>query len=519
MKGSGEEGFELGKNFAENMKQGIAESDFVDFMSKLTETMKITLRLPASAYSEIIDTAQWERLFASLDKIAYKSGYSVSRKLKDMAKEAKESGKMTEEEFTKINEVIDTQFKAISGKNPLATATGKIGDSFSKMFTKGSGFGKKDLEQLGSGISEFSTQIFGDKGQTASSINGMITALGGNGEDVTRIMGGVNDTLTGTADVVSGIATMNPAKVIGGIAKAVTGIINIFGKDAGIEKKIKKIQKEIDELTKSSKELERQEKKLYGQQKSDKIGEEIANVAKQKELVEQQKELEESKKKTDKKQVESYKNAITDLEYKLEDLRDQQIAAAIGKDLSNMINDFSTAYANAWTAGNDKAAALKDVVKKSIQTAAIQLVKTNISGKVKEFTEALAKAMENGVLDSGEEAMLDRLQQEILEKSKIDESFNKYFEPAEATRTAASKGITSMTQDTAEELNGRFAAIQEHTASIKDSVISLAKNGEEMLKTLFGIEQNTSRLAAIENNMVAMRNGIDYINMKGVRLI
>ena len=127
--------------------------------------------------------------------------------------------------------------------------------------------------------------------------------------------------------------------------------------------------------------------------------------------------------------------------------------------------------------------------------------------------------MEDGVLSTGEEAMLDRLQQEILEKSKIDDSFNKYFEPAQATRTAASKGITSMTQDTAEELNGRFTAIQEHTASIKGSVQTLVNNGGEMLKTLFGIEQNTSRLAAIENNIVALRNGIDYINMKGVRLI
>lgn len=486
-----------GASFASDVNKSIYASDLLGEYDKALGAMGENMSTESAAVA-----VNWEKVFSSIQKILDESSAEITKKFKELDENI---GKIGDDTGKKIEKNWGTPFK-------------NLGSSVGSIFKEG-GLKPENLKKVSESISGAANSIFGAKGETTASISGMITALGGNGADVSRIMGGVNDTLTGTADVVSGIATMDPAKVIGGIAKAVTGIINIFGKDAGIEKKIKKIQKEIDELTKSSKELERQEKKLYGQQKSDKISEEIANVAKQKELVEQQKELEESKKKTDKKQVESYEKAITDLKYKLEDLKDQQIASVIGKDLSKMVDDFATAYVNAWTAGNDKAAAMKDVVKKSIQSAAMELIKSNMSGKVKEFTEKLAEAMEDGILTPYEEEALDRLQQQIYEKAKIDESFNKYFDPAKATRTAASQGITAMSQDTATDLNGRFTAIQAHTASIKDSVISLAKNGEEMLKTLFGIEQNTSRLAAIENNMVAMRNGIDYINMKGVRLI
>ncbi len=93
------------------------------------------------------------------------------------------------------------------------------------------------------------------------------------------------------------------------------------------------------------------------------------------------------------------------------------------------------------------------------------------------------------------------------------------------TRQATQKGFASMSQDSADELNGRFTAIQGHTFSIVESMKILQANSSQALRHLAGIETNTSRLEAVENNLVKVNNtmssvksGIDDINTKGVHI-
>lgn len=95
----------------------------------------------------------------------------------------------------------------------------------------------------------------------------------------------------------------------------------------------------------------------------------------------------------------------------------------------------------------------------------------------------------------------------------------------ETTRESSSKGFSSMSQDSADELNGRFTAMQGHTASIVESMKSLQENSAQALKHLAGIETNTARLEAVENGIVSVnksmdsvKQGIETINLKGVKL-
>lgn len=491
------------KNFSDAVSMSVSANSAVDSIAEVTQSLG-----QIQAGGEI-DKDKLEKLLNDIVDLFSKAAKEIKTQSGNLIKDigdglgqaALASGEAANEELEKVYEKMDKRKENIN--------------AWFGAFTGFSG-GPKGISD---GLSTFSSKVFGGAGDQLNSISSVVTAFGGDGAGVSRIMNGVNDTAKGVSQMFQGIADKNPFAILGGAAKAFMGILGVIGKDDRLEKKIQALKREVKELSREYGTMERETNRLFGQDKAKNMDKQLANLQKQKELTQQQLDLENQKKKTDKAKVAEMKDQLDKLQGQIETLEDSQISAVIGKDWKNVVSDFATAYANAWTAGNDKAAALKNVVKNSIQAAATELIKSNISGKVKEFTEALAKAMEDGVLSTGEEAMLDRLQQEILEKSKIDDSFNKYFEPAQATRTAASKGITSMTQDTAEELNGRFTAIQEHTASIKGSVQTLVNNGGEMLKTLFGIEQNTSRLAAIENNIVALRNGIDYINMKGVRLI
>ena len=93
------------------------------------------------------------------------------------------------------------------------------------------------------------------------------------------------------------------------------------------------------------------------------------------------------------------------------------------------------------------------------------------------------------------------------------------------TRQASAKGFASMSQQSADELNGRFTAMQGHTFAISESMKILQVNSAQSLKHLAGIETNTARLESVENNMISLNNsmnsvksGIDNINLKGIKL-
>lgn len=109
----------------------------------------------------------------------------------------------------------------------------------------------------------------------------------------------------------------------------------------------------------------------------------------------------------------------------------------------------------------------------------------------------------------------------------------------EEQRKASEKGIASMSQDTANELNGRFTVIQGHTYTmnenikammpysretaanaleIKNYMQAVRDNSASMLIHLSGIEKNTGRLESIERDMRLVKDGINDINLKGITI-
>ncbi len=85
-------------------------------------------------------------------------------------------------------------------------------------------------------------------------------------------------------------------------------------------------------------------------------------------------------------------------------------------------------------------------------------------------------------------------------------------------RSAQAKGFQAMSQDSADELNGRFAAIQGHTYQITESMKMLFANSTQSLLHLAAIESNTTKLETIADIMKYVKSGIDSINSKGVLL-
>lgn len=125
----------------------------------------------------------------------------------------------------------------------------------------------------------------------------------------------------------------------------------------------------------------------------------------------------------------------------------------------------------------------------------------NIVDDIVQFSESYKSAL-------GEYSQAMTTVQEELAKQGFDIFTN--------ARVGASKGFQSLSQESANELNGRFTAIQAHTYQISESIKSLLINSAQSLKYLSGIESHTSRLETIEKFLGSLKSGIDDINIKGV---
>ena len=92
----------------------------------------------------------------------------------------------------------------------------------------------------------------------------------------------------------------------------------------------------------------------------------------------------------------------------------------------------------------------------------------------------------------------------------------------EESREASSKGIATASQESVDELNGRATVIQGHTYSISENTKLLVQSTNLILKSVQQIERNTDdvpqRLANLENNMKAVKDTVNDIALKGIKI-
>lgn len=159
------------------------------------------------------------------------------------------------------------------------------------------------------------------------------------------------------------------------------------------------------------------------------------------------------------------------------------------------IDEFAQAYADAWSSGEDAAKSSMKIVQNLIKTAIINFLKDKLSPSVEEFMNKLADYMSDGIVSPWEEAELNKLKEKMdAEAEKVFETSSKYLqgEGDKYEQKATAGGFENMSQESADELNGRFTALQ--------------MAGEEILLFLQGSEQIMS--------LLYIRTSVDAISVK-----
>lgn len=206
--------------------------------------------------------------------------------------------------------------------------------------------------------------------------------------------------------------------------------------------------------------------------------------------------------------------------------------------ISNIVNDLAgdlgsslqTALVNAWKSGEDASTAMFDIASQSLENFVTNMIYSTVfSGVFDKFKESLKQSLslqgDQNVVDDYR-AFIDNYlsQQDAFKNSmndikKLSEQYGFKFSEIDANGgLTAKKGIAQASQDSVDELNGRFTAVQGHTFSIAESMKIANDISKNQLNALNRIDTNTARLEAVENHMSNMKNTLEDIKNQGIKL-
>lgn len=314
--------------------------------------------------------------------------------------------------------------------------------------------------------------------ETSQLIGAVSGMLGNMGVDVPAEVEG----LMGALDSFASMDITKPFSIvtgaIGGIANLIGGIFG--GGDRRKERNIQRLQDQIDALEKSYDELGEAVEEAYSTDASELIEQQNELLEQQKILIQNQIAEERSKKDTDEERIKEWENQIDEINKQIEENKEKALDAIFGEDLKSAIDNFATTYADAWANGEDRARTARDVVRNMMRQMVIESIKSAIqsSEAMKKFREKLQEFWLDGVFSAEEQEeaykMADDLQKYLDDKYGWAGSL--LSDNQASTQNATSRGFQAMSQDTGDELNGRFTDMQ--------GKMNILVNGMELLRSI-----------------------------------
>ena len=464
--------------------------------------------------------------------------FGLTKEQFDILSKSPEKLQAIKDEIANVNKEADQ----------MDTSFNKVSNGLKKVFSAGD-----DTKRLKEGLAEIDAGM-SDIMQAGQFLSDTFSKLGDAfGSD---LMSGIAEGLNVAMDAVN--SAMDGAKAgamfgpIGASAGAAIGVVTSLASsiakihDKKNESRIQRLQDQIDTLDKSYDKLGRSIEKAYSKDASKLIDQQNKLLEQQKVLIQNQIKEEEDKKKTDNDRIKEWRDQIDEINNTIADNKEAGKDAIFGSDIKSAIDDFANAYADAWAAGEDKARSAKDLVRKMIRNMVTESIKAAASDPMKAIREKLLEFWSDNYISDWEQDYLDQKAQELADD--LDRKFgwaDKYFKPDDPeddnTRVASSKGIASISQDSANVIDGKMSTqlifldrtlvqvtgIADQMRFIYDLQTRGWKN-VEAIKDLSGkVSENTAKVAEIsgriealsekiEANTKSAASGIKTINDKGI---
>ena len=462
----------------------------------------------ALAEIETKQSDNWIAFFSWIETMSKSMASNIYNTLRNQLNQMLDAGKISIEEYVRATQQLDQQYRdklnergrfqtyQNQGINGLIDNYQKLGDA---MQLKGAKTGDQNVQAMGASMSKAAGKASGvismidmivtsihqtiqAMQQLTDSIVDMMASFGQDAEiDTTLGKWAELSNLMSEFDnhVYSSWEKFKSGDIMGAASEATSSILGVITSinkwiDQSKERKIQKLQDQIDALSRSYDRLSRSIEKAYSTDAKELIEDQNKLLEQQKLLIQRQIQEEKSKKDPDKKRIKEWEKQYEEITNLIEDNAAKAQDAIFGSDIQAAINDFAEAYADAWAQGGDRAKSAKDFVKNMIKQMVIEAMKADIKEPMQVIRDKLEEFWEDGIITQTEENIIDEMIKKL--NQDLDASFgwaDKYFDDNTASKQqATSRSFQTMSQDTGDELSGRFADIQGKVTDIRNAVMS-----------------------------------------------
>lgn len=309
----------------------------------------------------------------------------------------------------------------------------------------------------------------------------------------------------------------NAAKSIMSAYKDVGNFVERFfirrSKEAEIEKKA------IQSIADAYSNLKYTDSNLLGKNKFGDTRERLNNLAEQQLLLQKQINAENDKKKTDKSKIREWERQIQELGAEAAEVINEVVETIIGGTAEEIAKELGDAFIDAFMEGENAAEAWGEKVDEIVANIVRQMLISRFLeeeiGKV--FDKYKAKWFKDGVF-LGMENVTDSMSGFADDLNKVGDEFQAIWDslPAEtkellgnagaARQEATERGFQTMSQDTGDELNGRFTDIQGKVTDIRGYVMAQTQSIIGLLTSMANIE--TAMYASVQVNNELLRYAV-----------
>lgn len=227
------------------------------------------------------------------------------------------------------------------------------------------------------------------------------------------------------------------------------------------------------------------------------------------------------------KQLQSLHSEQEKLEEELKNLEQQRKETWTGTTTDGIIDSIAQGFIDGKKSAEDFASDFEDMMRNAmLQSIKMKFVSDKLEAWYDDFT---GKSESDETLTQDEIDELREKYNAIIENAATQvEAMEKatglsFATPAETSVEAvAQKGLAAMTQDSADELNGRFSALQMISHNIEMDVSTIRNELHNAAFHWIEIAENTRycrKLETMESDMKSMKNDINTMALKGIRIL
>ena len=434
---------------------------------------------------------------------------------------------ITEDEFRRwqespevIKQAGDALKEVKAQADELQPSFAKVRQGLEQFFNAGDD--AKKLQEALALINEGVGDIISSVGFLSDTFSKLSDSFGG-------VFSGISEGLNVAMDAVSSGMQGAQAAVslglggIGAAAGAAIGVVSSLASaiarihDKKNEKRIQKLQEQIDVLDASYDKLGRSIEKAYSTDASNLIEQQNKLLEQQKIKIQQQIQEEEDKKKTDEERIRQWEQQIADIDATIADNAEKAQEYIAGISFETFRNNFLDTLMDMDSTAEDFANDFESYLQRSILDS---LMANKYDQKIKQLYNKWTQLGDNGLTQS-EVEQLRKEQQAIVEqmiqdRDNLAEIFGWKKELEESTTSsqeASAGGFETMSQDSADELNGRFTALQ----MIGEEMLLFFQTSEQFMSLLViraSMEVVTVQVAAIYDVASETRTFIANIYME-----